>query len=37
MLRAQIAAIKAPRAKTLLAAILMFLGASGGLQAAAEE
>jgi hypothetical protein len=37
MLRPQTAAIIAPRAQTLIAAILVFLGASAGAQAVAEE
>jgi len=37
MLRAQIAAIMAARALTLIAAILVFLGAGTGVQAVAEE
>ena len=37
MLRARTAAIIAPRARTLIAAILAFLGASAGAQAVAEE
>jgi len=37
MQRAQIAAIMAPGARTLIAAILVFLGASAGVQAVAEE
>ena len=37
MQRGQIAAIMAPRARMLIAAILVFLGASAGAQTAAEE
>lgn len=37
MQRGQIAAMMAPRARTLIAAILVFLGASAGVQSVAEE
>jgi hypothetical protein len=37
MQRAQTAAIMAPRTRALIAAILLFLGASAGVQAVAEE
>jgi hypothetical protein len=37
MQRAQTAAIMAPRTRALIAAILVFLGASAGVQAVAEE
>jgi hypothetical protein len=37
MQRGQIAAMMAPRARTLIAAILVFLGASAGAQSVAEE